>query len=179
MIIPDRIDHTLKRAKAQSANAITIINLSLGITALVLIMEHRLHMSLVLIFLAALCDRFDGMVARKFDVESSFGKELDSLCDLVSFGIAPVMLIFKGIMDQSHFMGLLATILFILCGAIRLARFNVTEFDGKFQGLPITVAGCLLTLSFVVIHFLPLSFFVLLTIILSLLMISTFKINKI
>ncbi|GGE37839.1 CDP-diacylglycerol--serine O-phosphatidyltransferase [Pullulanibacillus camelliae] len=179
MMIPDRIDHTKKLAKAQSANLLTLFNLSLGIIALVLIMSKHLHMSLLMIFLAALCDRFDGGLARKLDIQSHFGKELDSLCDLVSFGIAPAFLIFEGIMHHARILGLVMTIFYILCSAIRLARFNVTEFDGKFQGLPITAAGCILTLSYVGIHHLPLSVFLLLTFVLSLLMVSTFRVSKV
>ena len=84
MISPDYVEQS--KVKAQLANAITLMNLSFGVVAIILIIKGLGHMSLLFIFLAALFDRFDGMVARHYNAESLFGKELDSLCDLVSFG---------------------------------------------------------------------------------------------
>jgi CDP-diacylglycerol--serine O-phosphatidyltransferase len=179
MFLSDYLDHTIKKLKAQTANILTMINLSLGGFAILSGIKGQLNLSLLLIFLAALADRFDGMVARKLNIESEFGKQLDSMCDIISFGVAPALLIYQGILHEFGAPGSFFTVLYIACGAVRLARFNITENNGYFTGLPITAAGCLLTLSFLAIPIFPPQFFILFTIILSFLMIGTFKLKKI
>jgi len=179
MFLLEQIDNTKAKVKTQLANAITLVNLSFGILAIILVVKGLGHMSLVFIFLAALFDRFDGMVARHFDAESLFGKELDSLCDLVSFGVAPALLIFTAALDTELWVGIIVTIIYILAGAVRLARYNSTEFDGAFCGLPITAAGVLMTLSFFLIPYMGPLFFIVLMIILSVLMVSNIRITKV
>jgi len=167
------------RFKAQLANMITLMNLSFGIIAIILITKDFNHMGMVFIFLAALFDRFDGMVARHFHTESDFGKELDSLCDLVSFGIAPAILIYSTVLSEMLWVGVLVTVLFVLAGAVRLARYNVGEFDGTFQGLPITAAGVILALSYFIQPFVIDGFFVLLMLLLTYLMVSNIRVTKV
>jgi len=179
MLLSDRIDHTKKQVKSQTANIITLLNLSLGIFAIILILNRHSHMSLLMIFLACLFDRFDGSIARKLNAVSDFGKELDSLCDLISFGVAPALLLYQSILFHYGSLGIFATILYILCGAIRLARYNITEFDGHYQGLPITAAGCLLTLSYLAIYHVPSLLFLFFTLILAVMMISPFRLKKV
>ena len=133
MFLSRYLDYT--KIKGQLANAITITNLSFGIIAIILITKDLGHMSLVFIFLAALFDRFDGLVARHFHSESEFGKELDSLSDIVSFGVAPALLIYMTDLSSMLWVGIAATIFYIAAGAIRLARYNVKEFDGSFYGV--------------------------------------------
>ncbi|WP_026676380.1 CDP-diacylglycerol--serine O-phosphatidyltransferase [Fictibacillus gelatini] len=178
MIERERVDSTVKKMKGQTANVLTIINLSLGALALLFIFKDALKVGFILIFLAGLFDRFDGMVARKLNIESEFGKQLDSLCDLISFGIAPSFLIYEASLHQFGVPGIIFTILFIVCGAIRLARFNITEFTGSFVGVPITVAGCIVAMSFLFINFLPTVFFMFLILIMAFLMISNISIKK-
>lgn len=170
------IDYT--KFKGQLANGITLMNLSCGIMSVLFIMRGFPHVSVIFIFMAAIFDRFDGKVARKFDSESDFGKELDSLCDLVSFGVAPAMLIYETVLKTMPNTGLTMTVLFIVCGAVRLARFNVKEFDGAFWGVPITAAGFIMALSFFLIPHVPVLFFVLLEGILTVLMVSNVRIAK-
>ncbi|MBA9025516.1 MULTISPECIES: CDP-diacylglycerol--serine O-phosphatidyltransferase [Bacillaceae] len=173
------LDLTLKKLKAQTANIITLLNLSLGGYAIIAVLTNQLNLSLLLIFLAALADRFDGMIARKFNIESALGKQLDSMCDIISFGVAPALLLYQGIIFEFGAPGSFFTVFYIGCGAFRLARFNISENNGFFTGLPITVAGCFLTLSFLAIPFAPSVFFLFFMIILSLLMISPFKLKKV
>ncbi|MFS0574021.1 CDP-diacylglycerol--serine O-phosphatidyltransferase [Sporosarcina sp. 179-K 3D1 HS] len=167
------------KMKMQLANAITLTNLSFGIIAIILIVNDLSHKSLVFIFLAALFDRFDGMAARHFHAESQFGKELDSLCDLVSFGIAPALLIYNLAFSATLWVGIAVTIFYILAGAVRLARFNVKEFDGVFCGLPITAAGVLLTLSYFIYPYVQDGVLILFMLLLSFLMISNVRIAKV
>jgi CDP-diacylglycerol---serine O-phosphatidyltransferase len=165
--------------KAQTANVLTLMNLSLGGFAITFILHGQLNLSLLLIFVAALADRFDGMVARKFQIESELGKQLDSMCDIISFGVAPALLLFQAILFEFGGPGSFFTVFFIGCGAFRLAKFNITENNGYFTGLPITAAGCLATLSYLTIPFFPPQTFLFIIIILSFLMISTFKLKKV
>ena len=137
------------------------------------------HMSLVFIFLAALFDRFDGLVARHFHSESEFGKELDSLSDIVSFGVAPALLIYMTDLSSMLWVGIAATIFYIAAGAIRLARYNVKEFDGSFYGVPITAAGVLLTLCYFLSPYVGAPYFVIIMVVLGLAMMSNIRIAKV
>ena len=90
----------------------------------------------IFILLACVADRYDGVVVRHLNISSELGKELDSLADLVSFGVAPSILAFNlyGFSEYGIW-GYLLVLLFPMAGAYRLARFNVTEFDGELYGL--------------------------------------------
>lgn len=121
------------------ANLFTLGNLICGVSAITLNNEGFIREAALVIFLAALFDFFDGRVARKLKVNSEFGVELDSLADVVSFGVAPA-LIFYTITPHSIF-AQLAFILFPTLGALRLARFSAKPTVGHFIGIPITLAG--------------------------------------
>lgn len=100
-----------------------------------------------LIILSVLMDSMDGKVARKLSVSTDFGRELDSLCDVVSFGVAPAILTYKVLLEgHMGFWGVLLAAAFALCGAVRLARFNVLNITTHFVGVPITFAGGLMAL---------------------------------
>ncbi|WP_282032981.1 CDP-diacylglycerol--serine O-phosphatidyltransferase [Metabacillus indicus] len=178
MFLAGYIDATLKKIKANTANMLTLVNLGLGGFAIIYTLNDVLKLSLLLIFLAALADRFDGMVARKFNIESELGKQLDSMSDIISFGVAPALLIYKGILFELGAPGAFFAVLFIGCGAFRLARFNITDNCGFFSGLPITAAGCIATLSYLWKDFMPVHAYMFLLMILSFCMISSFRIRK-
>ncbi|MCA1063485.1 CDP-diacylglycerol--serine O-phosphatidyltransferase [Rossellomorea sp. AcN35-11] len=179
MFLSEVVDQTFKKLKTQTANLITLSNLSLGGFAIISILHNQLNLSLLLIFIAALTDRFDGMVARRLNIESELGKQLDSMSDLISFGVAPALLLYTAVLNQFDVPGMFFTIFYIGCGAFRLARFNISENDGYFTGLPITVAGCLLTLCYFAIPFVSSVLVLSMTIILSILMISPFTFRKV
>jgi CDP-diacylglycerol---serine O-phosphatidyltransferase len=179
MFLHDVLDTTVKKLKSQTANVLTLVNLSLGGFAIIVGMNGNLNLSLLLIFIAALADRFDGMVARKFNIESELGKQLDSMSDIISFGVAPALLIYQGILSEFGAPGAFFTVFYIGCGAFRLARFNISESNGYFTGLPITAAGVLATLSFLAISFLPPQTFLFIMMILSFLMVSPFRLKKV
>ncbi|CAM3932106.1 CDP-diacylglycerol--serine O-phosphatidyltransferase [Mesobacillus thioparans] len=179
MFLHDVLDSTVKKVKSQTANVLTLANLSLGGFAIIVGMKGNLNLSLLLIFIAALADRFDGMVARKLNIESELGKQLDSMSDIISFGVAPALLIYQGILFEFGAPGAFFIVLYIGCGAFRLARFNITENNGYFTGLPITAAGVLATLSFLAIPHIPPQTFLFIMLTLSLLMISSFRLRKV
>lgn len=179
MFLSDYIDHTIKKLKAHMANVLTLTNLSLGGFAILFAVKGQLNASVLFIFLAALADRFDGTVARKMNIESDLGKQLDSMSDIISFGVAPALLLYQGLLHEFGALGSFFTIFYIGCGAFRLARFNVTESNGYFTGLPITAAGCLLTLSYLTIGCFPPHVFIFIIFTLSLLMVGSFRLKKI
>lgn len=179
MFFLEVFDQTIRKLKTQTANLLTLANLSLGGFAILFGMHGNLRLSLLLIFIAALADRFDGMVARKFNIESDLGKQLDSMSDIISFGVAPALLLYHGILYEFGSPGMFFTVFYIGCGAFRLARFNITESNGYFTGLPITAAGCIATLSYLAIPYIPAHLFLFIIMLLSFLMVSTFKLKKV
>jgi len=127
----------------------TIGNLVLGIIALILAFHQDVVTAAFLVILAMLADGLDGRIARALNVTSEFGRELDSLSDVISFGVAPAFIAYVTAFGDFSTAGWIAAVLFPVCGAIRLARFNVsTGSPGHFIGLPIPAAGGILcTLS--------------------------------
>lgn len=164
--------------KKMIPNTVTLINLVFGITSLWFTMEELYKEAAIAILLAMVMDGMDGRLARHFDVSSDFGKELDSLSDLVSFGVAPALLAYGSILYHYSYFGLIISIVFALCGAVRLARFNVLNIKTHFIGTPITFAGPLLAIFILLANRLPTVFYPVATLILSYLMISNIKINK-
>ena len=165
-------------------NLFTFINLSCGIVSILSVMNGNYAMASIFILLAGLVDRYDGRIARFLQVSSDLGKELDSLADLVSFGVAPSILVFiKFSFNQLGPMGIIGyaiLLAFPICGAFRLARYNVSTFDGNFRGIPITVAGCFMAVYVIISLYvkLPVLLTVILMIIGSYLMVSNIKLKK-
>ena len=109
------------------------------------------------ILAAAVMDALDGKVARVMKAESDFGLQFDSLADLISFGAAPAFLIYITFLQDmgNQHLAALATITFVICGALRLARFNVQVGDEEkksFTGLPIPAAACMVVSAFLVLR---------------------------
>lgn len=130
-------------------NMVTSGNLLCGLFSLMLAVEGRFVPAAWLIFFATIFDGLDGKVARSLGGGTQFGLEFDSLADLVSFGVAPGMLFYlislRGVVG---ILGAVVSCFFVLCVALRLARFNVVHVPGPFQGLP-SPAGGLFVASFV------------------------------
>lgn len=156
----------------------TLGNLLFGLLALVLALDQEYIQGGIMVLLAGVMDYLDGKVARKLNVSSDFGKELDSLSDLVSFGVAPAILAYTIQLSDWGYWGLVISFVFVICGALRLARFNVTKFSGGFMGVPITVAGTIVALLIIYSGKLPIVVLPTAMLLLSLLMISKVKIPK-
>lgn len=162
-------------------NILTFMNLSLGILSLLATVQGDYFNSGLFILGAGIVDRYDGRIARLLNAESPLGKELDSLSDLVSFGVAPSILAYIMFnLGEVGFLGLIPIILFPVAGSYRLARYNASSFDGIFMGVPITIAGCAITLFMLLLrNNLNLRFLVILVMIaFSYLMVSTIKLQK-
>lgn len=122
-------------------NVLTVINLFAGLVAILLAVAGQWALAAALIFGAALFDSLDARVARRLNVASEFGKQLDSLADLVSFGVAPAVVAYLINFAPLGWSGYVLAAVFAVCAAVRLARFNVSGVKGYFVGLPVTVAG--------------------------------------
>lgn len=125
-------------------NILTVSNLFLGILAIILAFqgEHYVDYAAITVIIGMLADGLDGRVARMLNAQSEFGKELDSLSDVITFGVAPAFIMYVVVLRDLHMLGIIITAIFPICGALRLARFNVQAgVPGYFIGLPITAAG--------------------------------------
>lgn len=159
-------------------NVITGANLAIGMVAVLYAIQGNYVTGSILILVAAVLDRFDGQLARKFGTNSDFGKELDSLADLVSFGVAPAITAYLWRLSDIGIPGTLLIIMFVVCGALRLARFNVMNVTGHFMGIPITIAGSIVALLVLSTGRITVLVPALLVFLLSILMVSSIKIPK-
>jgi CDP-diacylglycerol--serine O-phosphatidyltransferase len=165
--------------RKQAANILTFINMILGLVAILLSIQDNYRLSCIFITVAGLTDYLDGWVARKLNTTSAIGKFLDSNSDLISFGLAPGLLIYLSVLQQFGIIGIAVSFIYIICGAFRLARFNAVEFTGYYTGVPITISGTVLALSIFAIPYVHAIVFIGITLILAYLMISTHSIKKI
>lgn len=157
----------------------TLANLLFGFIALIFTLDHKFNFAAGMILLSVLMDSMDGKVARKLSVSSDFGKELDSLSDLVSFGVAPAILTYSAFLRPTvGNWGILVAAVFALCGAIRLARFNVLNISTHFLGVPITFAGGFMALLVFFSSFIPWVLYPICLVVLALLMVSSFRVPK-
>jgi CDP-diacylglycerol--serine O-phosphatidyltransferase len=129
-------------------NLVTLASLALGTSAILLVLRGQIFTATLLLPLAVMCDFFDGAVARALKKTSVLGAQLDSLADLVSFGVAPAVVLFEWL-KGGWLTGIILVIL-VLCGALRLARFNAEHDPDKptvyYTGVPITMNGLLIPL---------------------------------
>jgi CDP-diacylglycerol--serine O-phosphatidyltransferase len=158
-------------------NVFTIGNLFLGIVSIIFVFNGEPEIAAMLVIVAMLTDGLDGRVARALNVQSDFGKELDSLSDVISFGVAPAFIVYSvAFQDFNSPAAWIATAIFPICGALRLARFNVISgIPGYFIGLPIPAAGGVLATMALFYKELSTPLLLIVELILSFLMISNIK----
>jgi CDP-diacylglycerol---serine O-phosphatidyltransferase len=152
----------LRKAMFVLPNLFTVSSILLGFYALTLCAGDatplQLYQAALAIFFAMFFDAFDGRVARMTKTQSDFGVQLDSLADVVSFGAAPALLVYKWALAPLGFLGFFVSFAFLACGALRLARFNVLAARGDkgasafFVGLPIPLAAGTIV-ALVIAHF--------------------------
>jgi len=139
---------------SQFANLLTILSLFCGFLSVLLSLAGQFTFSAFAIIFSVCLDGLDGQVARKFQALSDFGRELDSLVDVVSFGIAPVLLGYIFIYNEFYSWAIAGLFIYLLCAVVRLARYNICEKTPEqnyFIGLPTTVSGGILA-SFILIY---------------------------
>ena len=127
-------------------NLITAASIFTGVLSIIYSTQDKFDQAVYMIILSAILDGLDGKVARLTGSTSRFGLEFDSLADTVAFGVAPAMLLFCFVGFGYGKIGVLVAALFVIFGAIRLARFNVIDFEPSvFIGLPIPAAALFMT----------------------------------
>ncbi len=179
-----RIRSAIRNKNVILPNTITILGLLCGVYSIILSIDGKFVYAAYALILSALFDGLDGKVARLVRGTSEFGVQLDSLCDVVSFGVAPAILVYSWVLAPFGRLGLMAMFLFVACGALRLARFNVQA--GKisseyFVGLPIPAAAAFIAAGVIFVNKLGLNldktflsvFFIVSIYILAFLMVST------
>lgn len=149
---------------------ITCANLAAGFLAVLLAVQGSFVQAAILILVAAGLDLLDGTVARASDTGGAFGINLDSLADLVSFGVAPAVVLYLSSLYALPVIGVAVCLFYVTCGTLRLARFPLVKSPGHFIGLPIPPAGVVLA-GLAVLDF-PQVFVLVSVLCLSLLMVS-------
>jgi len=149
----------LRITRSLVPNLFTLVNLFAGFSAIVYISKGDIERGAIFILIAAIFDMLDGVMARLINATSEFGAELDSLCDVVSFGVAPSFMIYQVFFHNYSEIGILFAALPAIAGASRLARFNIQLIDvvedkQYFKGLPIPAAA--LTIISYVVFIMPL-----------------------
>lgn len=132
-------------------NTFTALNMACGYASILFSFNGNLRMAGMILLLGAIFDSVDGRVARLTGTESSFGEQFDSISDVISFGIAPAILSFHCFFSEYGRLGVILSFIYLLCGALRLARFNANidkVSSDFFQGLPIP-SGALFVIGLV------------------------------
>ena len=145
-----------KKRRHLLPNALTLIGVCLGISSIKFALDGNYSLSVIFLLFAALLDGLDGRIARLIDGTSEFGKELDSLTDFVSFGIAPAFILFFWELKNYGKIGWAITLIFSVCCVLRLARFNLTKIQKEeewkvnyFEGIPSPAGGILVLMPLI------------------------------
>ena len=155
-----------KKTRYILPNILTIAGVCLGISSIKFSLDLNFSMAVIFITLAAILDALDGRIARLIKGTTDFGKELDSLTDFVSFGIAPAFIIYFWELNKYGKLGWAITLIYSVCCVLRLARFNLTKFKPEetwkqnyFEGVPSPI-GALLILSPLVLELTEFNFLI-------------------
>ena len=144
-----------KRARMILPNALTLIGVCIGLSSIKFALDSKFELSIVAIIFAALFDALDGRVARLVKGTSLVGKELDSLADVISFGVAPAFIMYFWILNDLGKFGWLLCLIYVVCVALRLARFNVNTSEDStwknnfFEGMPSPAGGILILIPLI------------------------------
>ena len=138
-----------KKARMILPNMLTLIGVCIGLTSIRFALDEKFEFAIIAIIFAALIDGLDGRIARLIKGTSKVGKELDSLTDMISFGVAPAFIMYFWKLNSLGRFGWLLCLVFVICVALRLARFNVNSNqepswrDNFFEGVPSPAGGIL------------------------------------
>lgn len=156
------------------ADVFTLTNVIFGIISILFAVKGWFMTASIMLVLAVLSDYLDGKIAKIMQQQNEFGKELDSLADTVSFGVAPAIFGFALIQTP---LAIISFTVFLFCGILRLARYNIMDMKGAFQGMPITMNGIIIPL----IYFLkiPIRYYPYVYLVLGILMVSSIRVKKV
>ena len=147
---------TSKKTRYLLPNILTLAGVCLGISSIKFSIDGNFNLAVTLILFAAILDALDGRIARLIKGTSEFGKELDSLTDFVSFGIAPVFILYFWELNSYGKLGWAITLIYSVCCVLRLARFNLTKIDETeiwknnfFEGVPSPAGGLLILMPLI------------------------------
>ena len=141
-----------KKARIILPNAITLIGVCIGLTSIKFAIDGKFAIAIIAILFAGLMDALDGRIARLIKGTSKMGKELDSLGDVISFGVAPALIMYFWNLQYLEKLGWFVCLIYVICVALRLARFNINSEeepswkDNFFEGVP-SPAGAILLLT--------------------------------
>ena len=147
---------TSKKTRYLLPNILTLAGVCLGISSIKFSIDGNFSLAVTLILFAAILDALDGRIARMIKGTSEFGKELDSLTDFVSFGIAPAFILYFWELNNYGKLGWAITLIYSVCCVLRLARFNLTKIEDKqewknnfFEGVPSPAGGLLILMPLI------------------------------
>ena len=145
-----------KKARTILPNAITLIGVCIGLTSIKFAIDGKFAIAIIAILFAGLMDALDGRIARLIKGTSKMGKELDSLGDVVSFGVAPALIMYFWNLQYLDKFGWFVCLIYVVCVALRLARFNVNSEeepswkDNFFEGMPSPAGGIVVLMPLVI-----------------------------
>tara|TARA_B100001540_G_scaffold314679_1_gene340176 strand:+ start:658 stop:1455 length:798 start_codon:yes stop_codon:yes gene_type:complete len=153
-----------KKSRVILPNILTLIGVCIGLTSIKFAFDGKFELSIIAVIVAGIIDGLDGRIARLIQGTSKVGKELDSLTDVISFGVAPAFIMYFWSMSTIGRLGWLISLIYVVCVALRLARFNVNSEaepswrDNFFEGIP-SPAGGILVLMPLIFSFSEFQFF--------------------
>ena len=144
-----------KSSRVILPNILTLVGVCIGLTSIKFAFDGKFELSIIAVIVAGIIDGLDGRIARLIKGTSKVGKELDSLTDVISFGVAPAFIMYFWSMSQIGRLGWLISLIYVICVALRLARFNVSSGgesswkDNFFEGIPSPAGGVLVLLPLI------------------------------
>jgi len=144
-----------KNSRVILPNILTLIGVCIGLSSIKFAFDGKFELSILAVIVAGIIDGLDGRIARLIKGTSKVGKELDSLTDVISFGVAPAFIMYFWILNENGRLGWLISLIFVICVALRLARFNVSSEgepswrDNFFEGIPSPAGGILVLMPLI------------------------------
>ena len=144
-----------RKARMILPNMLTLIGVCIGLSSIKFALDEKFELAIIAIIFAALIDGLDGRIARLIKATSKVGKELDSLTDVISFGVAPSFVMYFWLLNNLGKFGWLLCLIYVVCVTLRLARFNVNSNeepswkDNFFEGVPAPAGGILVLMPLI------------------------------
>ena len=144
-----------RKARMLLPNMLTLIGVCIGLSSIKFALDEKFELAIIAIIFAALIDGLDGRIARLIKATSKVGKELDSLTDVISFGVAPSFVMYFWSLNNLGKFGWLLCLIYVVCVTLRLARFNVNSNeepswkDNFFEGIPSPAGGILVLMPLI------------------------------